>query len=105
MKLRFGKIWKKYLLEVTRDETSRLGEGTIGKGDRVLKDKTVKVAKDSIIMNMESKVLKGEDGKPLTFKMIFGSEEEAFQYLTYKKGGMKQSFLPDRSKGFVEHQA
>lgn len=102
--MRFVKKWKKYVLEVTRDVTQRFGVGIVGKGTRVLSDRTVKIPKDSIILYIESKVIKTE-GKPLKFKMIFKSEEDAFQYLSFKKGGSKQDFYPDRDGEFVDEEA
>ena len=101
MKLIFGKKWKKYILSKTKDVTERDGVGVIGKGTRVMGDKKVNIKEGSIIIDVESKTQFASNGKPIKYKMVFASEEDAYLYLTYKKGGMHQQFYPDREKGYA----
>lgn len=98
-KLIFGKrhIW--YVLECIADVTNRLGTGIVGKGQRILTTKNVKLKANSILIDVKSTILKGVNGNPLSYKMIFKSEEEAVKYWTYKKGGSIFNFYPERKDG------
>jgi len=92
----FGKRYLEYIVESQLDSSDRIGKGVVGKGIYIAKDTQRKIKKGSILVEIESKTLFGDNGKPLKFKMIFESEREALQYLTFKKGGQKMAFYPNR---------